>query len=130
MHRTPGVQNKTPVEFLTAPYASKQRRTASSSSNESPPSVRPPEWPGHQGRVYLVTTPASWSSPTFSASPIATTDRIYLTDEAGVTIVLAPGDEFRQIPQSDLGTMTLASPAVAGNALFVRTAKKLYRIQQ
>ena len=52
------------------------------------------------------------------------------TDEEGVTIVLAPGDEYREIAQNDLGEMTLASPAVAGNALFIRTAQKLYRIQQ
>jgi hypothetical protein len=36
-----------------------------------------------------------------------------------VTIVLAPGDEYREIAQNDLGEMTLASPAVAGNALFI-----------
>jgi hypothetical protein len=47
-----------------------------------------------------------------------------------VTIVLAPGDEYKEIAQNDLGEMTLASPAVAGNALFIRTAQKLYRIQQ
>jgi outer membrane protein assembly factor BamB len=67
---------------------------------------------------------------TFSASPIATADRIYFADEDGVTIVLAPGDEYREIAQNDLDEMTLASPAVAGNALFIRTAHKLYRIQQ
>jgi outer membrane protein assembly factor BamB len=67
---------------------------------------------------------------TFSASPIATADRIYFTDEEGVTIVLAPGDEYREIAQNDLGEMTLASPAVADNAIFLRTSGKLYRIQQ
>ena len=46
-----------------------------------------------------------------------------------MTIVIAPGDEYREIAQNDLGEMTLASPAVAGNALFMRTAQKLYRIQ-
>jgi outer membrane protein assembly factor BamB len=102
----------------------------------------------HQGRVYLVhdtgtmvvvaadtgkelyKTRLGGVGHTFSASPIATADRIYFTDEEGVTIVLAPGDEYREIAQNDLGEMTLASPAVAGNALFIRTAQKLYRIQQ
>ena len=102
----------------------------------------------HQGRVYLVhdtgimvvvaadtgrelyKARVGGVGHTFSASPIATADRIYFTDEEGVTIVLAPGDEYKEIAQNDLGEMTLASPAVAGHALFVRTAQKLYRIQQ
>jgi hypothetical protein len=67
---------------------------------------------------------------TFSASPIATRDRIYFGDEDGVTIVIAAGDEYREIAQNDLGEMMLASPAVAGNALFIRTEQRLYRIQQ
>jgi len=66
---------------------------------------------------------------TFSASPVATADRIYFPDEEGVTIVIAPGDEYREIAQNDLGEMTLASPAVAANSIFLRTAEKLYRIQ-
>jgi hypothetical protein len=56
--------------------------------------------------------------------PIATADRIYFPDEEGVTIVIAPGDEYREIAQNDLGEMTLASPAVAGNSLFIRTAQE------
>jgi len=33
------------------------------------------------------------------------------------------------ISQNDLGAMMLASPAVSGNTLFLRTEKKLYRIE-
>jgi outer membrane protein assembly factor BamB len=102
----------------------------------------------HQGRVYLVhdtgimvvlaadsgkeiyKARVGGVGHTFSASPIATASRIYFQDEEGVTIVLAPGDEYREIAKNDLAEMTLASPAVAGNALFVRTEQKLYRIQQ
>ena len=101
----------------------------------------------HQGRVYLVhdtgimvvvaadtgkeiyKARVGGVGHTFAASPIATADRIYFPDEEGVTIVIAPGDEYREIAQNDLGEMTLASPAVAGNSLFIRTAQKLYRIQ-
>ena len=66
---------------------------------------------------------------TFSASPIATATRLYFPDEEGVTIVLAAGDRYNEISQNDLGAMTLASPAVSGNTLFLRTEKKLYRIE-
>jgi outer membrane protein assembly factor BamB len=67
---------------------------------------------------------------TFSASPIATSNRIYFPDEDGKTIVIEAGDEYKEIAQNDLGEMTLASPAVAGDALFFRTQKRLYRIQR
>ena len=66
---------------------------------------------------------------TFSASPIATATRLYFPDEDGVTIVLAAGDRYHEISQNDLGAMMLASPAVSGNALFLRTEKKLFRIE-
>ncbi|HSG01144.1 MAG TPA: PQQ-binding-like beta-propeller repeat protein [Vicinamibacterales bacterium] len=66
---------------------------------------------------------------TFSSSPIAAGDRIYFPDEEGITIVLEAGDEYREISQNDLGELTLASPAVAGNAMFVRTESRLYKIE-
>jgi outer membrane protein assembly factor BamB len=100
----------------------------------------------HQGRVYLVhdlgtllvlaadtgkeiyRARVGGVGHTFSASPIATANRVYFPDEEGVTIVLDAGDSYREIAQNDLGAMTLASPAVAGNTLFIRTERKLYRI--
>ena len=66
---------------------------------------------------------------TFSASPIAAGNRLYFPDEEGVTIVLEAGDEYKEISQNDLGELTFASPAVVGNALFIRTESKLYRIE-
>jgi outer membrane protein assembly factor BamB len=65
---------------------------------------------------------------TFSASPIGAGDRVYFVDEEGITIVLRAGDEYAEIAQNDLGEMSLASPAVDGTALFIRTDKALYRI--
>lgn len=67
---------------------------------------------------------------TFSASPIATGTRIYFPDEDGVTIVIEPADEYKEVARNDLGEMMLASPAVAGHAMFMRTETKLYRIAQ
>jgi outer membrane protein assembly factor BamB len=65
---------------------------------------------------------------TFSASPVSAGNRIYFADEDGVTIVLEAGGEYKELAHNDLGEMTLASPAVAGNSLFIRTESKLYRI--
>jgi hypothetical protein len=46
-----------------------------------------------------------------------------------VTIVLEAGDRYNEISQNDLGAMMLASPAVSGHTLFLRTEKKLFRIE-
>jgi outer membrane protein assembly factor BamB len=101
----------------------------------------------HQGRVYLVhdlgtmlvlsadtgkeiyRARVGGPGHTYSGSAIATADRIYFPDEEGVTIVIAAGDTYKELAQNDLGAMMLASPAVAGNALFIRTEHKLYRIE-
>lgn len=66
---------------------------------------------------------------TFSASPVAVGDRILLLTEDGMTFVIAAGDEYREIAHNDLAEMSLASPAIAGGAVYVRTETKLYRIQ-
>jgi outer membrane protein assembly factor BamB len=65
---------------------------------------------------------------TFSASPIAIGDRLLFLDEEGTTVVVEPAGEYREIRQNALDEMTLASPAVADDALFIRTETKLYRI--
>jgi outer membrane protein assembly factor BamB len=67
---------------------------------------------------------------TFSASPIAARNRIYFPDEEGVTIVIEAGDSYKELAQNDLGELTLASPAVVGNAMIVRTESRLYRIEK
>lgn len=66
---------------------------------------------------------------TFSASPVGAGDRVYLLNEEGATIVLdARSAEYKELARNDLGEMSLASPAVAADALFIRTQSKLYRI--
>ena len=65
---------------------------------------------------------------TFSASPIAAGSRVLLLTEEGMTFVLDAGDEYKEIAKNDLGEMSLASPAIAGNALYIRTESKLYKI--
>ena len=66
---------------------------------------------------------------TFSASPVAVGGRILLLTEDGLTFVIAAGDEYREIARNDLAEMSLASPAIAGGALYIRTETKLYKIQ-
>jgi hypothetical protein len=42
--------------------------------------------------------------------------------------VLDAGDEYKEIAKNDLAEMSLASPAIAGGAIYIRTESRLYRI--
>jgi len=65
---------------------------------------------------------------TFSASPVAAGGRILLLTEEGLTFVLEAGGEYKEVARNDLSEMSLASPAVAGDAVYIRTESKLYKI--
>lgn len=64
----------------------------------------------------------------YSASPVLAGDKIFLVSEAGKTTVVRPGRQFEQLAENDLGERTLASPAVVGATIYLRTEKALYRI--
>jgi outer membrane protein assembly factor BamB len=66
---------------------------------------------------------------TFAASPIYANDRIYFFSQQGKTTVLKPGRSFEQLATNSLPTGFMASPAVSGRALFLRTRTDLYRIE-
>jgi outer membrane protein assembly factor BamB len=65
---------------------------------------------------------------TFSASPVAAGDRIVLLTEEGVAFVLQAGDTYKEVARNDMQEMSLASPALAGGAIYIRTESKLYKI--
>jgi outer membrane protein assembly factor BamB len=66
----------------------------------------------------------------YSASPLAAEGRIYFFSEEGKTTVVAGGREFRRLAENQLDNGFMASPAVAGKALFLRTRTHLYRLQR
>lgn len=63
-----------------------------------------------------------------SASPVFADGRIYFQSEDGVATVIAPGKEFHRLATNRLDGATLASPAVSGGSIFVRSDTHLYRI--
>jgi outer membrane protein assembly factor BamB len=65
---------------------------------------------------------------THSASPVASDGRVYLAAEGGEVIVLKAGRSFEQVARNDMGEMLMATPAISGNTLFVRTGGHLYAI--
>jgi outer membrane protein assembly factor BamB len=66
---------------------------------------------------------------TYSASPVFADGRIYFLAEQGVTTVVAPGKEFRRLATNTLDGGLLASMAISGGSLFLRTDSHLYRIR-
>ncbi len=71
---------------------------------------------------------AGGSGNTFSASPWAADGKVYLLSEDGHTFVIEAGDKYVELSKNSVDEMSLASPALAANTIFLRTQTKLYRI--
>jgi outer membrane protein assembly factor BamB len=100
----------------------------------------------HEGRAYLVhdtgiltvldaktgqqiyKVRVGGGGQTFSASPVGVGGRVLMLTEEGVTFVLDSAAEYKELAKNDLGEMSLASPAIAGDAIYIRTETKLYKI--
>lgn len=64
----------------------------------------------------------------FYASGVAGDGKLYLTNEAGTTYVIQSGGAFELVGENSLEEETLASPALSGRRLFLRTRQHLYCI--
>jgi outer membrane protein assembly factor BamB len=64
----------------------------------------------------------------YSASPVYAGGRIYLCGEKGVVTVLKAGREFVKLAENRFEDGFLASPAVAGDALILRSRSHVYRV--
>jgi outer membrane protein assembly factor BamB len=64
----------------------------------------------------------------FRATPLVAGKRVYFFGKDGKTTVVEAVRQFQVVARSDLAEETVASPAVAGSDLFIRTRKHLYRI--
>jgi len=66
----------------------------------------------------------------YSASPVVADGRIYLCSEEGECHVLAPGDDLDVLATNPLAGRLMASPAILGRELYLRTDTHLYRIEK
>jgi outer membrane protein assembly factor BamB len=64
----------------------------------------------------------------YSASPVAGDGKVYFASEDGETIVIAAGRTPRIVARNRLDARQLASPAIAGGRLFIRSDAVLYAI--
>lgn len=66
----------------------------------------------------------------FIASPVAAEGHIYFFNRDGAAFVLAAGRQAKVLGRNHLEDGCMATPAIAGKALYVRTITHLYRIEQ
>ena len=64
----------------------------------------------------------------YAASPIFAGGRIYFFNEDGDIPVIEAGKEFKLLARNKLADGFMASPAISGNSLILRTKSNLYRI--
>lgn len=77
----------------------------------------------------LVWGPERTAQGIVSASPLLADGKLYVTNENGITTVLAAGPEYKVLATNELDeSYTLSSLAVSGQQLFLRTGTHLYCI--
>ena len=65
----------------------------------------------------------------YSAAPLYAGGHVYFFSEEGKTTVFRPSQSFEKVAENQLDDGFMASPAAAGKALYLRTRKSLYRIE-
>ncbi|MEQ1851490.1 MAG: PQQ-binding-like beta-propeller repeat protein, partial [Chthoniobacteraceae bacterium] len=66
----------------------------------------------------------------YSASPLLAEGRLYFFNEQGAVTVVAAAPEFKKLGAGKFDDGFMASPAVSGKALFLRTKTALYRVEE
>ena len=65
----------------------------------------------------------------FTSSPWGYNDEVFCLNEEGRTFVIRAGDKYELLNSNDLGEMALATPALIGDRLILRTENHLYSIR-
>ncbi len=96
----------------------------------------------HQGKLYLLTrnTVTCVSAVTgeelwkerveapFAATPVVADGKLYAVNEKGTTFVIQLGDQPKVIATNKIDDTILATPAISGGAIYLRSDKYLYCI--
>ena len=64
----------------------------------------------------------------FSASPVASDGKIYLSNEDGEIIVVAAGEKFAHVATNSMGELLMATPALSDGVMYVRSSASLFAI--
>ena len=66
----------------------------------------------------------------FTSSPWAYNGKVFALSEQGDTYVMRAGPEFEVLGVNSLNEMAMASPAIVGNRLLIRTRSRVYSIRK
>jgi outer membrane protein assembly factor BamB len=66
----------------------------------------------------------------FTSSPWAYDGKVFCLSEDGDTFVIKAGPKYELLGKNSLDEMCMATPAIARRSLILRTASKLYRIEE
>ncbi len=69
------------------------------------------------------------TNATHASSPVASDGRIFLGTETGDLLVVQAGREYKELARIPLGEPVLATPAISGGTLFLRTLGHLHAIR-
>ena len=78
--------------------------------------------------LYAKTGEILWSEKPggkFYGSPVWVEGNLYCINRAGAVVVIKASDEYKLVAVNDLGEMSHATPAVAGEQMFLRTFSRL-----
>lgn len=64
----------------------------------------------------------------FSASPVASDGRLYLSNEDGEVLVVAAGRKFEHLATNSMGELLMATPALSDGVMYVRSSKSLFAV--
>jgi outer membrane protein assembly factor BamB len=64
----------------------------------------------------------------FSASPVAADGKVYFASEDGDVFVVRAGRQFELLARNPMGQVCMATPAISGDMLFVRTRATLFAL--
>ena len=65
----------------------------------------------------------------FSSSPVAAAGRVYFASEDGHVVVVRAGRKFEVLATNDMNEVCMATPALSGDLLLVRTKSHLYALR-
>jgi outer membrane protein assembly factor BamB len=64
----------------------------------------------------------------FSASPVAGDGKVYFVSETGAVVVIGGGRQPEVLARNEMGERLIASPAIAGGQIFLRSDDRLFAI--
>jgi outer membrane protein assembly factor BamB len=64
----------------------------------------------------------------FSASPVASDGKLYLSNEDGEMLVITAGQKFTHVATNSMGELLMATPALSEGVMYVRSSSSLFAI--